>query len=303
MILSLTNSLKRAVVTWLKRLGFVIHRAPSRSNPYGEPYSGPLAALYAGHVESSHFSCPAKQQIIFNCPVQQIVSSNGFGYSRNGWHPFSATLEEFDTTSSEGYSGSVLKRYYNRFQPQNGLEAVVGWDFEFDRLRDFPSYVILPPWNPNTVDEERKGAESWTLQDNAEHGAPHLDISDGCNYHGPVSNEKGVLEWKRLIAVYESIQAYGYDLSQGAVRVNVLRRDGEFRYLAVSGHHRIAAVAALGHSEVPSTLRFNWIIDRSEAEYWPQVRRNVWTKEAAESYFDHLFDFDAREWAGERVLL
>lgn len=293
--------MKRFIKSGLERLGLVIHKKPD-VNRSDSVFDSAVEALYYEHVDQP-YTCPSKPSMAFKCPVDKIVSSNGFNHSNGGWHPFSSTLEEFEKGKSECYNDSLLKKYYDTWRPNNGLEAIVGWGYPHKVLANIPSYVILPPWNPNTIDQEEEAVRSWTSKDNREHGEVDFGIEHGCNYHGPVSEEKGEIEYNRLASVYESIKEKGYDRSYGDVCVNVLRRGQEYRYMAVGGHHRIAAVKALGYTYVPSRFRMHWIIDVDEAELWPQVRRGVWSKDAAVSYLHHLFDFDAREWARSQGIL
>ena len=286
----------------LASAGYTIHQIGAGSGGK-RIYSDCLEALCQGHLELDLFSCPSKREVVFRCPIEQVVSSNSFNHSAEGWHPFSATLVEYLANEDlSGYRGSLLEKFYSSFVPERVGNAVAGWDHVIDSFQDLPAYAILPPWNPSTPEQAVESVESWTSQDNAEHGAPSLTVADGCNYHGPVSDEKGKLEYRRLCNVCESIAHNGYDRSC-PVRVNVLRRNEEYRFIAVSGHHRIAAVRALGMKYIPAKLRFNAVIDIREASYWPQVSRGVWPENAAISYFHHLFDFDARRWARDRGLL
>jgi len=132
---------------------------------------------------------------------------------------------------------------------------------------------------------------------------PDLSLErDGFTRHGPVSLALGATEFRRIWEILTTIQRLGYDRSAGqelkeaGVTVEILRRGNELHYLNRGGLHRMAAMDALGECDIPARLYSQTIIDRSEAGSWQQVRSGVWTRAEAERYFDHLFDFDAREW-------
>jgi len=263
-----------------------------------------IEALYAGHVHSDFFFCPAKREVVFRCPVDLVVSSNAFNHSSSGWHPFSATLQAYERGNEIRYTESVLNRFCSVFRPKSVFDAIAGWNGALDSFKGLPSYAILPSWNPSTLGDVVETVKSWVAQDNAEHDAPDLDIDDGCNYYGPVSDEKGRLEYRRLCNVYRSMAERGYDRSMaGSVKVNALRRDTEYPFIAASGHHRIAAAKAAGLTHIPAKFRFTFVLDVREASYWPQIQRGTWTEKTAVSYFNHLFDLDAYEWAIKRNLV
>ena len=56
-------------------------------------------------------------------------------------------------------------------------------------------------------------------------------------------------------------------------------------------------MAALGYETIPAVFILPFIVTIEMVEYWPQVRRGIWTLEQAVAYMNHLFDFNPREWA------
>jgi len=113
--------------------------------------------------------------------------------------------------------------------------------------------------------------------------------------------EKGKMEARRLKQVYESLKQRGYDRRYGRVQFLVLKRGRDYRFLnAASGHHRTAAMSALGHNAVPGVFWRPHVVDIDMARYWPQVQLGLWTEEEAVAYLNHLFDFDSKAWARRR---
>ena len=141
----------------------------------------------------------------------------------------------------------------------------------------------------------------WYQRDIAEHGNALLDMkSHGFTDFGPVSDELGRMEYKRLTNIYNRIKQEGYNREKGDVGVMVLQRNDEYRYLVTgNGYHRMAVMSSLGFEKVPATFNRLWILSAGDVDYWPQVISGVWSREAATRYFNHLFDFDSRAWAVE----
>ena len=244
----------------------------------------------------------------FRCPLKYVVKQNALSYSPKGWHPFTATLREYAEGESVGYEDSVLKKFYDTHQPDHAAEAIAGFEQAPSDYENYPAHVYrLTPWRSRTADWVDQNVRNWTEREAREHGNADCDWSfdkEGFQYHGPVSERKGQLEYQRLIGIYERLKADGYDRSCGHTQFLVLRRGSEYRLLNCgSGNHRTAAMAVLGHETTPAVFTKNHIVDVEMVEYWPQVCQGRWTKKQAEAYFHHLFDFDSRIWAHERGLL
>ena len=65
-------------------------------------------------------------------------------------------------------------------------------------------------------------------------------------------------------------------------------------YFMRHGHHRVHAMAALGHQHIPAKVRNSAIIRIDDVDSWPQMRRGVWPKRAAIDYLNHLFDSELK---------
>lgn len=234
------------------------------------------------------------------CDLFRCLIFNGFSLSSEGWHPFVAAAREYLEEGPREYPGSVLEKFYDEWQPANGRDALIGATLGPVVLARYPALMMHAPWLNASPDERLAGIERIIKSENRQYGGADMSEMAGYGLQGPVSREKGHLEYQRLISVLESIQKYGYDRSRGDVTVQVLKRGDEFRFRVVHGHHRMAALAALGYEAIPAIPRM--VVDASEVEHWPQVYRGVWTSEEALAYFNHHFDFDSRQWAEERGL-
>lgn len=242
----------------------------------------------------------------FHCPLEYVVKRIGFS-NPGGWHPFVAALQEYEAGESSRYEGSVLKKFYEVHQPENAAEAYIGFQDAPEAYLSYPAHLYnLRPWVSMTLEQMDQYRRRAAERDNREHnsGQTVLSNKDGFKEHGPVSERKGQLEYKRLVKVYNSIKANGYDRSQGHAYFLMLQREKELRFMnGGQGVHRTAAMVALGYETIPAMFSKKYVVDVELVDYWPKVREGIWTCEQAEAYFHHLFDFDSRAWAREQGLL
>lgn len=253
--------------------------------------------------EDFHEACRRKnfgEPAAFLCPIDKIVTVNGFSFLHaKSWHPFVETLQEF-IASGQGlnYRGSVLEKFYRRWQPKNALEALIGATGPA-LLSRYPAYAIHSPWLDIDPQEHEAVMEPTTQDESRLHNGPQL----GHGLHGPVTARQGQLEYQRLIQTFHSIQHHGYDRRIPGHDMNVvaLEHKGRYRFCIGHGRHRVPALAVLGYQTVPVSI--TRVIHSSEIVHWPQVYRKRWTQEEALDYIEHLFTFDARAWAARRNLL
>ena len=89
-----------------------------------------------------------------------------------------------------------------------------------------------------------------TEKENRIEGGKSLESSEGDSMFGPTSDAKIKVELDRLIKVYESIKKNNYFVD-GTGRNNIgvvvmVDNDDDWRVHIASGHHRAAALGALG---------------------------------------------------------
>jgi hypothetical protein len=148
------------------------------------------------------------------------------------------------------------------------------------------------PWSAIAPEEAALYWKSKIEDDNREHGTS-AEPEHGWKSWGPVSSEVGIFEFKRLTDVYSSIESGGYQRSNdpnGDMEGFVLSRDLDYRILVTTGHHRCAALAALGRTAAPFRLSSGRIVRRSEVGFWPNVQSGLFTQAQALALFDRLFD-------------
>jgi len=214
----------------------------------------------------------------------------GFSFSQSGWNPHTATLGQYQLLGDRiRYEDSILKEYYDLFQPRNSLET-----FQIDEgqgslaTQSFKEDFILP----------------WY------YGKPGLSIhGEGWIFSGPVSIQMGTAELYRTIRVYDSIKEEGYlpgkyrrssrDFHEDHIHGYLLKKGKNYRFIIVGGNHRAAALSALGWNELPVTFIAGYprVVDIQNIEEWPQVRKGNITISAAQEIFNCYFDSDGSETA------
>src|SRR5690606_10070994 len=212
----------------------------------------------------------------------------GTSAESTGWHPFVALATEVAERPDLRYEDSLLAKFYERFQPQNQVEFFFPRDVADEhrgsalaRLGLDAHKLPVLPWH----------AAVWT--GNGEHG---LGPEHGHQSFGPVSVEKGRLEFKRVRDTFMSIKEHGYrpEMASGEVIGTFILRGDDYRFLVRGGHHRLAAMAALGWSNV--RVAFDKQTARSvnleSARVWPLVRAGIYDEVLAHRFVDQLFAAD-----------
>ena len=290
-------SVKQAVIGASLNIRRLISRFGSKVKRYAETppplYDDPMEALY-NMWDGNRAS--------FMCELERCVTYNGLEFRKGGWHPFEATLREYECNGASTYEGSTLQRFYESWTPANARSALICELYSSYELTKHPSYAFVFPWEPTTIQERIRHVKRY-MREEGKKFSSSITVENGYNHHGPVSEEKGQIEYDRCVNVFNSIKSNGYKRERGDVRVTILRRGDEVRFLIKDGFHRTAAVSALGYSSVPAVPRHGALIDIAHVDDWPQVKKGVWLRDDAIRYFDHLFEFDSRQWAGELDLV
>lgn len=244
----------------------------------------------------------AGENIALRCEIQRCVIYNGLSMATEGWHPFVESAKEYLHTGTAKYEGSILERYYKAWQPRNALETLIGISKGSSFLETYsPLLAHNHPWIDVLPDAALANLCKIIDLENTWAGHSELTYLDGYGLQGPVSNKKGELEYDRLLGVVNSIQQHGYKRGVDEITVQILKRGEDFRYLVFHGQHRVAAMAAIEQETIPATPLL--IVDSQYVEHWPQVYKGMWSQENALQYFNHLFDFDSKQWARELGLV
>lgn len=203
-------------------------------------------------------------------PVRVIVArekcrwSAGFKFSSKV-HPFIATMR------SENIK--YLDTFYKNYTPDNI------WEMFFIPSGENSSIASFPWKSIKTKSEVREGGGLKDI---------HGDL-----WLGPASSEEIKIEFQRCMNCFKSIKNKGYFPQKygGYPRGYFLIGENDFCFQVEGGQHRMAALAALNWNrfEVMSMNRPIQLVNPSEVDNWPLVKRNYISREDALTIFNiHL---------------
>lgn len=219
-----------------------------------------------------------------------------FSLGSEGGHPFVEAVREALGRSLPGGDGrqsihSKLLEFYSSYQPGCAAEVLGASGDDIPMLGSQPPWVVIKPWEDLTVEERIEKIIKTEKEDNSQVSTSDISIEHGCNFCGPVSGDKLVIEVERLYAIAKSVSKNGFqrhDFVDGDIRADILvQSSGDWRWVVKSGHHRVSVLSALGFQEVP--IRVETIVCRDEVDVWPQVLAGNYTREMALKVFDNMF--------------
>ena len=226
---------------------------------------------------------------LLDVEMDHCVDGLNLAYTEPGWHYFIAALREYEADPTTPYARSLLRRYYAGFRPEN-LQVAFGLTGEdVGALGQMPVHVYNPilPWS---VPDARTRLEGDQLNIDFVPIPPR-------DFHrcGPVADEHGAVEWKRITTLYDVMKKVGYRperYDDGYIRGFLFKDGDEYRFQATAGQHRLAALAALGHQTVRVKLQPGMpaVVDRAQLAEWPWVQRKLYTETQALRIFRSRFD-------------
>jgi hypothetical protein len=220
-------------------------------------------------VNDAVFAFGHPHRLAFSVPLETWCTYLYFSFDPTGWHPFTATARQLHSEPRLPYERSILRRFYDTFQPRSQAEAYFG-----DSRASGPSArYVLEPW----LDDQR------VFNDNGGHGNQNM---------GPISAERGEIEFDRLRRVYRSICERGYRPDTSSYIRGFFLRDGDaYRFHVTAGLHRAGVLSALGYES--ALVGFDPLmprsVDLSDLHRWPQVRDGRVPSATAERAFRRFF--------------
>jgi hypothetical protein len=226
-------------------------------------------------------------------PIERC-RSHMLGYTTNG-NPFIEALKIYSNNECE-YSGSILEHYYRSFCPSS-MKSVLNSD-NLSLSKYHPMATVLP-WGIATPEEKLpKICVDQNAKQLLSSEAKKLGLSEKDNYgwqfFGPVSDSLGLLEYQRLISVFNSIKDDGYLPEQhGYIHGQFLVSEDNWVWVNIGGKHRFASLAALDFKKIPVALSSRssaLYIRRIDVDYWPNVKNGLFSKADALNIFDHIMN-------------
>lgn len=229
-------------------------------------------------------------RFVIDIPLERCRGHRAAAFScqPGAGHPYVETAVGLAQGRVTGYADSPVAQYYRHFQPPSAA-AYLGIEPTHDLLRA-PAAAMFLPWEEAPAPGVQARRAAALARENASHGRV-LGAEHGYHHFGPVSEAKGALEIARLERVLETIRREGFRLlpgPDGLSRARILTSGADFVAMVTSGHHRTAAVAALGHTAA-ALWPLPGIVRREQAAGWPAVRAGIMSLDQALAVFDRVF--------------
>ena len=244
---------------------------------------------------------------LLRLPSHLISDEYGFSLAPDGWHYLRCLLAEYEQNPDVDPTETTYFRFFchERLHAVRFLEDVLF----LHRDRRMPDdgnrfYFGTYPWGDWTASDARMGGKPFGHHFDAVEGAQTRDLYGFRRnpWYRPGDDYPLRIEWRRTVELYRSLRS-GYRPSvYGSLPSVVLlvRRDGDLRAVRYDGHHRLAALAHLGHDAVTVVLdpKSVKVVHESEVEQWYYVRHGFCSPERALEIFDAFFELDGGERAG-----
>jgi hypothetical protein len=239
--------------------------------------------------------------VLVNIPTARIRSMHilGFRCAGDAGHPLIEAVTACLRHPAQIGSESPLRAFYERWRPANAAEVLgLGRSSSAATLMKAPPHCYPAlPWSSSSVEELALKMPQWIKEENSRHGTA-LDAGHGHTFFGPLSESKWNMEFVRIKSISLAVSSRGFERSNGAdgdILGFVMIRGGEWVLNAVEGQHRLAALAALGWSEIPIRIPYRrWshpnLVYRSDVASWPNVRNGLFSERDALDVFDRIFD-------------
>lgn len=239
---------------------------------------------YLQHFPLPNFPCCNG---VYTVSIDKIISPHGFSSSKGGWHYYSEFLKQYEAQPDVSYEGTVLKKYYDVFQPQSVADILF-----FDDKNAAPN--ILQKMHPLLI------RDFWRLDGSLEEITAHI-IEEETQLFGSISDIYGEEQFIRCINAYRLVKKHGYlpdRFEDGYLCGYFLINGDDYRFLAMAGKHRLAAFSVLDIHDIKVTVPYNLkVLDIKDIDKWPTVQSGLFTKEQIECVFHRFFEEDGTGFA------
>lgn len=282
--------IKRAVNGVLKKAAYRIGRAALPPLDLRCITKDPIEGMYRANGRPFLIDVPLERcrglgPLAFRC-----VSGSG--------HPLIAAIQLYLADKS-GFDLTPLISFYQQWAPSNAAEILgLSKNEASIELLNTPPHGCALPWVNATPREYIHFAEVVHRRENLSWGLD-AGVEEGTIVFGPMSYRKAQMESARLISVTNSLIKLGNlpgKQGHGFISGYLLIAGDDWVISIIHGHHRIAALAAIGYSSTTiliGTGRDPWpqfAVRRSEAASWPNVTNGVFSVQQALDVFDRAFE-------------
>lgn len=217
---------------------------------------------------------------VFEVELNKCRDLYGAGYI-DDFHHFVETLKEYEKDPNLKYENSILKEYYDRFQPKNLEEGLFSQKGKAQKLsKGWIGY----PWD---WDKSKMLIFSDRIEDTRPGGIHHF---------GPNNSNFGQEEFERVIDLYRLLKMHEYNpeyFTDGYISGYFLIKGEDYRFVITEGQHRVAALVALGYERIRCKLtqrpNFSQIVRFEYIKKWPQIENGVYSKSYGIKVFNRFF--------------
>lgn len=213
-----------------------------------------------------------------------------------GRNPFVKTIIEYGDNKSTRYQTSALKTYYNSYVPRNAAEVIRLNNHQM--LKQIPPGGYILPWDNQSVEDTIKIRERVAQNENRKEGN-QMGLWAGHTDFGPVNDQKGEIEFSRLVKISDHIKKQGFIekpyMPDGGIKgYFLIGENDDWCFIVKSGKHRAYALSALGYTSIPVVLDAGLqILKRThDLSFWPQVRNGVFSEKEASTVANNILDVE-----------
>ena len=236
------------------------------------------------------------QEFLVDIPTDRLRAFDfiGFGLEHGGRHPFVMLAEENLAGKVEGFVGSSLETYYTSVQPQSFTDVLFdreGLTLAGDTFSGLTSLEASFPWLRNDPQRVRRSRLREMEKEARQHGKRGQEYLFW-PFAGPVSLERGELEFQRLKSFLDSVAEHGYhpNAHEGHVGGYLLTSGDDFAVVVSGGQHRVACLSALGYKRIPVVIKNAQNVNRDDVAQWRGVSTGFFSREQALNIFDRLLE-------------
>ncbi len=222
-------------------------------------------------------------------PTKQIKNILGWSFEAGYDHPFTHGVLDYAAQPQRHPNATRMHRFYEHFTPKNLMEVFFNTPDDpalkavpqkaLEILLSTSSKTLLTPW---AYDAIPMGGF-----------AENMPESEGSHFLGPVSDRHLESEYRRLIDIYNSVKAAGFDVDKqtDTIRGYFLKHDDEYRFIVVGGNHRVGVLNALGYPHIPIQMHPQRIpmVSLDSLMSWPQVQQGLFDPLLAKAMFLNFF--------------
>tara|TARA_Y100000991_G_scaffold215226_1_gene204997 strand:- start:956 stop:1807 length:852 start_codon:yes stop_codon:yes gene_type:complete len=189
--------------------------------------------------------------------------------------------------------GKSLKEIKNDFsktlqiEKNSSAQDIVGLK-NHEKLNKYPAWSYVLPWEKMDIDQKFNNYKKIQIIKREEKSIENNyknNFSKLTDLYSEEMVESQVLQSKKL---YEKIYKFGFIYKLGLPSFYILINEKKWRWYVSQGNHRSYTLHILKHRFMKGTIES--IIDKKNANLWPNVKNGLYNIKDAEKIFDCFFE-------------